>query len=65
MLARVPVSAVRSASDGRDYVVVAENGEKKKQYVKIAFNDAEMMGIKSGLEVGAMIVQDISDTSKY
>jgi len=53
----VPTSAVASDEYGNPYVMVVESGLCRRQNVTIAFDDAIEVGLSSGIEVGAILVQ--------
>lgn len=58
-LAVVPTTAIGSDENGK-YVVVVSDGKAVRQRVTIAYDDAKIVGISSGVKPGKMVViQDV------
>ena len=69
LLPVVPASAVVADENNQSYVMVVENGTCKKTRVDIlVFKDAENIGIKSGINLGAVVmhkgVKDLKEGQK-
>jgi RND family efflux transporter MFP subunit len=59
LLPVVPSTAVATDENKQRYVMVVENGTCKKTPVDaLVFNDAENIGIKSGVSIGAVVVRE-------
>lgn len=51
----VPTTAVAEDEDGVSYVVVISNGQPERRDVEVAFNDAIVVGISHGVEIGETV----------
>ena len=57
LLPVVPTTAVGKDDNGNYFVSISDGGETSRRIVQIAFNDAAMVGISSGLKVGEKVLK--------